>query len=221
MIERIKKLLIGVIFFSSLAYAGAEEKLLDASNAIKSMLRDSQAIPSSVFTKAQAIAVFPGTLEISMLLGGKTGNGVVVVRKVDGSWSYPFFVNLGGAGFGLQLGVEKKDILMVFSTKDSVKKMMDNKMTLGVDASVAAGPAGASVGKGTETNFQAEVFTYTKTEGLFIGFSLDGSVLNHDYDQNIELYGNNIMPDQIVESDSLLSSYGIEEFLKAIAMLKP
>jgi len=219
MIKTVIKIFIAFICVSSFAHGSAEEKLLDASNALKSMLRDSQSIPSSVLSKAQAIGVFPGTLEISMLLGGKTGNGVMVVRKADGSWSSPFFVNLGGAGFGLQLGVEKKDILMVFSTKDSVKKMMDNKMTLGVDASVAAGPAGASVGKGTEVNFQAEVYTYTKTEGLFIGFSLDGSVLNHDYDQNIELYGNNIMPDQIVESDSLLSSYGVEEFLKAIAQM--
>jgi len=219
MIKTIMKMLITFICVSSLAYGSAEEKLLDAANALKSMLRDSKSIPSSVLSKAQAIGVFPGTLEISMLLGGKTGNGVMVVRKSDGSWSSPFFVNLGGAGFGLQLGVEKKDILMVFSTKDSVKKMMDNKMTLGVDASVAAGPAGASVGKGSEVNFQAEVYTYTKTEGLFIGFSLDGSVLNHDYDQNIELYGNNIMPEQIVESDSLLSSYGVEEFLNAIAQM--
>ena len=219
MIKRLIKIVIVFMCVSSLAYGSAEEKLLDASNALKSMLRDSQSIPSSVLSKAQAIGVFPGTLEISMLLGGKTGNGVMVVRKADGTWSSPFFVNLGGAGFGLQLGVEKKDILMVFSTKDSVKKLMDNKMTLGVDASVAAGPTGASVGKGSEVDFQAEVFTYTKTEGLFIGFSLDGSVLNHDYDQNIELYGNNIMPEQIVESDSLLSSYGIEEFLKAIAQM--
>jgi SH3 domain-containing YSC84-like protein 1 len=221
MIRKLMAVLVSLVCMSVFAYGSAEEKLLDASNALKSMLRDSNAIPSSVSSKAQAIGVFPGTLEISMLLGGKTGNGVMVVRKDDGSWSYPFFVSLGGAGFGLQLGVEKKDILMIFQTKDSVKKMMDNKMTLGVDASVAAGPAGASIGKGAEVNFQAEVFTYTKTEGLFLGFSLDGSVLNHDYDQNIELYGNNIMPDQIVESDSLLSSYGVEEFLKAIAQMNP
>ncbi len=217
MIRNVLQILAGIVLLSLCAYGSAEEKLLDASNAFKSMLRDSKALPRSVFTKAQAIAIFPGTIEISMLLGGKTGNGVMVVRKSDGSWSYPFFVHLGGAGFGLQLGVEKKDILMVFQTKDSVKKMMDNKMTLGVDASVAVGPAGESVGKGSEVDFKAEVFTYTKTEGLFVGFSLDGSVLNHDYDQNVELYGNNILPEEIIESDSLVSSYGIEEFHSAIA----
>lgn len=201
---------------STLAYGSAEEKILDSTNAFKNMLRDSKSIPLKVFQNAQAIAIFPGTIEISMFLGGKTGNGVMVVRKSDGSWSYPFFVKLGGAGFGLQLGFEKKDILMVFKSKDSVKKLMNDKITLGVDASVAVGPAGESAGKGTELNFKSEIYTYTKTEGLFVGFSLDGSVMNHDYDQNIELYGNNISPDQIVESDGLLSSYAIDEFLKTI-----
>ena len=219
MIRKIGHIIALLMIITVWAHASAEEKLLDASNSLKNMLRDSKAIPKGVFTKAQAIAIFPGTIEISMFLGGKTGNGVMVVRKSDGSWSSPMFVHLGGAGVGLQLGVEKKDILMVFQTKDAVKKMMDNKMTLGVDASVAVGPAGESVGKGSEVNFKAEVYTYTKTEGLFVGFSLDGSVMNHDFDKNIELYGNNIMPEQIVESDGLSSSFAVEEFLRTLQQI--
>jgi lipid-binding SYLF domain-containing protein len=97
--------------------------------------------------------------------------------------------------------------------------MMSDKITLGVDASVAAGPAGESVGKGSDVDFKSEIYTYTKTEGLFIGFSLDGSVLNHDYDKNIELYGNNITPAEIMQADSLLSSYAIEEFAKTLQMI--
>ncbi len=211
--------LLMALCVSTLLYGSAEEKLLNSSNALKSMLRDSQSIPRKVFSTAQAIAIFPKTIEISMLLGGKTGNGVMVVRRNDGSWSYPFFVKLGGAGLGLQLGYESKDILMVFRSKDSVKKLMGNKITLGVDASVAAGPAGESVGKGSELDFKSEIYTYTKTEGLFVGFSVDGSVMTHDHDQNIELYGNNITPEQIVESDGLLSSYAIEEFMKTIQQI--
>lgn len=217
--KRIQYIVALVILATTFVYGSAEEKLLDASNSFKNMLRDSNAIPRGLFAKAQAIAIFPSTLEISMFLGGKSGNGVMVVRKSDGTWSYPFFVELGGAGFGLQVGVEKKDVLMVFQTKDAVEKMMDNKMTLGVDASVAVGPAGESVGRGAEIDFKAEVYTYTKTSGLFVGFSLDGSVMKHNYDYNIELYGNNILPDQIIESDGLLSSYAIEEFLKAISQI--
>lgn len=212
-------LILGVCLSTSLM-ASAEEKLLDSSNALKNMIRDSKIkIPEKVLSKAQAIAIFPSTIEISMFLGGKTGNGVMVVRRGDGSWSYPFFVKLGGAGLGFQLGVEKKDILMIFQSRDSVKKLMNDKITLGVDASAAAGPAGGSVGKGSETDFKSEIYTYVKTEGLFAGVSVDGSVMNHDYDQNIELYGNNIMPDQIIESDGLISSYAVEEFLKTIQRL--
>ena len=114
---------------------------------------------------------------------------------------------------------KKKDILMIFQTKDSIQKLMNNKITLGADASVAAGPAGESAGRGSELDFKSEVYTYTKTEGAFVGVSIDGSVMNHDYDQNIELYGNNITPAQIVESDGLISSYAVEEFLKAIQKL--
>ena len=217
--KKIGSILMLVLLAATFAFGSAEEKLLDSSNALKNMLRDSKAIPSKVFQTAQAIAIFPGTIEISMLLGGKTGNGVMVVRKADGSWSYPFFVKLGGAGFGLQLGFESKDILMVFKSKDSIKKMMHDKITLGVDASVAVGPAGESVGKGSEVDFKSEIYTYTKTEGLFIGFSLDGSVLNHDYDKNIELYGNNITPEEIAQADSLLSSYAVEEFAKTLQLI--
>ena len=217
--KKIGSIFMLVLLAATFAFGSAEEKLLDSSNALKNMLRDSKAIPSKVFQTAQAIAIFPGTIEISMLLGGKTGNGVMVVRKADGSWSYPFFVKLGGAGFGLQLGFESKDILMVFKNKDSIKKMMHDKITLGVDASVAAGPAGESVGKGSEVDFKSEIYTYTKTEGLFIGFSLDGSVLNHDYDKNIELYGNNITPEEIAQADSLLSSYAVEEFAKTLQLI--
>lgn len=143
----------------------------------------------------------------------------MVVRKDNGTWSYPFFVKLGGAGFGLQLGVEKKDILMFFKSRDIVQKLSNNKMTLGVDASVAAGPAGESAGRGSEVDFSSEVYTYTKTQGVFAGVSFDGSVMNHDYDKNIELYGNSISPEQIIESDGLTASYAIEEFLKSIQRL--
>lgn len=208
------------LFVATSLFASAEEKLLNSSNALKNMMRDSQIkIPQKVLERAQAIAIFPGTIEISMFLGGKTGSGVMVVKRSDGTWSYPFFVKLGGAGLGFQLGVEKKDILMVFESKDSVKKLMNNKITLGADASVAAGPAGESAGRGSEADFSKEIYTYTKTQGAFVGVSIDGSVMNHDYDQNIELYGNNITPEQIVESDGLLSSYAIEDFLKSIQKL--
>ncbi len=209
-----------VLSLSSLAYASAEENLLDSANAIKNMIYDSKIkIPEKVRNNAQAIAIFPGTIEISMFLGGRTGEGVMVVRKDNGTWSYPFFVKLGGAGFGLQLGVEKKDILMFFKSRDIVQKLSNNKMTLGVDASVAAGPAGESAGRGSEVDFSSEVYTYTKTQGVFAGVSFDGSVMNHDYDKNIELYGNSISPEQIIESDGLTASYAIEEFLKSIQRL--
>jgi lipid-binding SYLF domain-containing protein len=221
MIKKIWMSFLATLCAVSMLYGSAEEKLLDSANAIKNMIRDSHIkIPDKIRAQTQAIAIFPGTVEISMLLGGKTGEGVMVIRKSDGSWSAPFFVKLGGAGFGLQLGYEKKDILMLFrSSKGLIKKLADNKMTLGVDASVAAGPAGESIGKGSEVDFSAEVYTYTKTQGVFAGVSFDGSVMNHDYDRNIELYGNNIMPEQIVESDGLASSYAIDEFLKSIQML--
>jgi len=211
---------MAVLSLSSLACASAEENLLDSANAIKNMIYDSKVkIPEKVRDNAQAIAIFPGTIEISMFLGGKTGEGVMVVRKDNGTWSYPFFVKLGGAGFGLQLGVEKKDILMFFKSRDIVQKLSNNKMTLGVDASVAAGPAGESAGRGSEVDFSSEVYTYTKTQGVFAGVSFDGSVMNHNYDKNIELYGNSISPEQIIESDGLTASYAVEEFLKSIQRL--
>ena len=218
-----KKIWLGMLMLfsvSSLLFGSAEEKLLDSANTIKNMVYDSKIkIPAKVLQNAEAIAVFPATIEASMFLGGKSGDGVMVVRRSDGTWSYPFFVKLGGAGLGFQVGVEKKDILMLFKSKDIVQKLSNNKMTLGMDASVAAGPSGDSAGRGSEVDFKSEVYTYVKTKGAFVGVSFDGSVMNHDYDQNIELYGNNISPEQIVQTDSMMSSYAIDEFMKSVQRL--
>lgn len=218
-----KKIWLGMLMLfsvSSLLFGSAEEKLLDSANTIKNMVYDSKIkIPAKVLQNAEAIAVFPATIEVSMFLGGKSGDGVMVVRRSDGTWSYPFFVKLGGAGLGFQVGVEKKDILMLFKSKDIVQKLSNNKMTLGMDASVAAGPSGDSAGRGSEVDFKSEVYTYVKTKGAFVGVSFDGSVMNHDYDQNIELYGNNISPEQIVQTDSMMSSYAIDEFMKSVQRL--
>ena len=218
-----KKIWLGMLMLfsvSSLLFGSAEEKLLDSANTITNMVYDSKIkIPAKVLQNAEAIAVFPATIEVSMFLGGKSGDGVMVVRRSDGTWSYPFFVKLGGAGLGFQVGVEKKDILMLFKSKDIVQKLSNNKMTLGMDASVAAGPSGDSAGRGSEVDFKSEVYTYVKTKGAFVGVSFDGSVMNHDYDQNIELYGNNISPEQIVQTDSMMSSYAIDEFMKSVQRL--
>ncbi len=218
-----KKVILGLLMGFMVAvqlHASAEEDMLNSSNSFKNMLRDSRVIPREILATSQALAIFPSTIEISMLLGGKTGSGVMMVKRDDGTWSYPFFVKLGGAGIGFQVGVEKKDILMVFRSKDSVKKLMDGKITLGADSSVAVGPTGVSSGRGTELDFSSQIYTYTKTKGLFVGVSLDGSILSHDHDKNIEMYGNNITPEQIVESNGLMSSYAIEEIQKTLQLIQ-
>ena len=119
-----KKIWLGMLMLfsvSSLLFGSAEEKLLDSANTIKNMVYDSKIkIPAKVLQNAEAIAVFPATIEVSMFLGGKSGDGVMVVRRSDGTWSYPFFVKLGGAGLGFQVGVEKKDILMTGKSQKNI-----------------------------------------------------------------------------------------------------
>jgi lipid-binding SYLF domain-containing protein len=147
------------------------------------------AAPPVLLRNAQAIAIIPGIIKAGFIAGGRYGWGVVVSRKDDGSWSNPVFVTLAGGSFGFQAGVQSIDAIMVFKSRQSVERLARGKFTLGADAAAAAGPVGRSVSAGTDITLKAEVYTYSRSRGLFAGVSLAGSALTVDYDATDKFYG--------------------------------
>ncbi|MCK5681406.1 lipid-binding SYLF domain-containing protein [bacterium] len=147
------------------------------------------AAPPVLLRNAQAIAIIPGIIKAGFIAGGRYGWGVVMSRKADGNWSDPVFMTLAGGSFGFQAGVQSIDAIMVFKSRQSVDRLARGKFTLGADAAAAAGPVGRSVSAGTDIRLEAEVYTYSRSRGLFAGVSLAGSALSIDYDATDKFYG--------------------------------
>ena len=209
-------LVILIVLFSAvnLVADSVEENILEASNSMKKLIRSKNGIPMSIIQSAKAIVVLPGSIKFGFFLGGKYGEGVAVIKKQDGSWSYPFFIKLSGGSLGFQIGLEIVDSILVFRTKNSVEELLSDKFTLGIEASASAGPISANVDKSSEVNMSAEIFTYSQNSGLFAGALLNGAVISTDNEKNRALYGNSINVKKIVTSENLSDVYSVQEFLK-------
>ncbi len=138
------------------------------------------AIPRRMLEDAQAVAIIPRVLKGSFVVGARHGRGVVIARDDSGHWQAPVFVTLTGGNVGWQVGIQSTDVILVFKTKTSVQSMFNGKLTIGADAAAAAGPVGRNAAAATDGRLQAEIYSYSRSRGLFAGVSIDGSVLKID-----------------------------------------
>ena len=171
-----------------------------------------KSIPKSLLADAQAIAIVPNVVKGSFVVGVRHGKGVVVVRDPAGGWRPPQFVSLTGGSVGFQIGVQATDVILVFKTKKSVEGLLSGKFTIGADAAAAAGPVGRNAAAATDAHLKAEIYSYSRSRGLFAGVSLDGSVLEIDHMANRTYYRDTgISPagDAIVENPRLPESSAI------------
>lgn len=146
-------------------------------------------IPSQLIQQAQGVIVIPHMINAGLAIGGKRGKGVAVVKLADGSWSNPVFVTFTGGSFGLQIGVQSVDLVLVFKHKNVLTKMESGDFTIGGDISVAAGPVGRSSSASTDYKLEAEVYSYSRSKGLFAGLSVNGSNISVDKSANSAFYG--------------------------------
>jgi lipid-binding SYLF domain-containing protein len=148
-------------------------------------------IPPALMADARGVAIVPNVVKASFVLGVRLGRGVVLVRKPDGSWSNPVFVTLAGGGIGFQVGIQSTDVVLVFKTAHSLDRILrgQGKLTLGGDAAVAAGPIGRQATAATDGQLQAEIYSYSRSRGLFAGVSLEGAGLVVDGEANEAFYG--------------------------------
>src|ERR1700720_4969308 len=201
------------------AQARQEGKLLMASQVLEE-LRDArdQMIPDRLLERAYGIAVIPDMTKIAFFAGGRRGHGVLVVRDKDGRFTSPVFITMTGGSFGWQWGVQSTDIVLVFTTPKGVEGINGGKVTLGADASVAAGPVGRQASANTDTSFKAEVYSYSRTRGVFAGLALDGSALSIDDDANELFYGKpDILASDIISGKVKSEQESARRFLAAVA----
>ena len=171
------------------AQAREEGKLLLGSQVLEE-LRDAgdRSIPNWLLERAYGIAVIPDLTKIAFFAGGRRGNGVLTFRDKDGRFTNPIFVTLTGGSFGFQWGVQSTDIVLVFTSRKSIEGITGGKVTLGGDASVSAGPVGRESSASTDFTFKSEVYSYSRSRGVFAGIAIDGSVISIDDDENDAFY---------------------------------
>lgn len=174
-------------------------------------------IPPALLRNAHGLVVIPSMIKLGWMIGGRHGSGVMLVKKEDGSWSQPIFVSLTGASFGFQFGAQSSDVVLAFKRDKSIRNILEGKLTLGAETSVAAGPVGREASAATDAQLRAEIYSWSRARGLFAGVSLDGSILRVDDARNASFYQTpEVTPEQILAGSVTSRSGGINR-LHALA----
>ena len=215
-------LLILLSFLVAIPAAAAtkeEKRVADATDVIDQLLRiPEQSIPPTLLSRAYAVAVIPNVVKVGFGLGARYGKGVLVIRQEDKSWSNPAFIRLTGGSFGWQAGAQSTDIILVFKTRKGVDNIANGKLTLGADASIAAGPVGRHGAVATDVRFQAEVFSWSRSRGLFAGVALEGAGVTMDRKANAAFYGSTAMtPEQIFASSGNAAPQVANNFVQVLS----
>jgi lipid-binding SYLF domain-containing protein len=167
-----------------------EEETMEAASRVlrEIMAVPLKGIPTSLLADAQAVAVVPGMIKGGLIVGVEHGRGVVIARDKNGAWQSPNFISITGGGIGWQAGLQSTDVVLVFRSRSSVDGLMRGKFTVGADASVAAGPVGRHVSAGTDAQLKSEIYSYSRSRGLFAGIALDGAAVQIDNRANGAFY---------------------------------
>lgn len=169
----------------------AEIRLLEAAQIIKKIMsEEGGGIPPILLKRAKAVGIFPGMIKGGFILGASAGWGVIIARLPDGRWSAPAFYEMGGGSIGLQIGAQSVDLILVFPTQQGLQGVLQNNVRLGANMSVAAGPVGRDAGAAlTGASVRADVYSYSRTKGVFAGVSLEGVGMALDVSTTRNFYG--------------------------------
>ena len=203
-----------------LSKAGSsEEAKVQASAAVirESMGIPECAIPPGLLRNAQGIAIFPDLIKAGFIFGGRYGVGVLLVRNEDGLWGNPVFFRLLGGSFGWQIGLQSTDVILVLNSIRSLNAICGGKFTLGGDASIAAGPVGRQAEAAIDVLLTAEILSYSKSRGLFLGLSLEGAAIQVDYGSTAAFYNvPGLLPVDILKNRNMMAPASAVELRRVI-----
>src|SRR5271167_4804133 len=193
------------------------DKRLDASTKVLNeiMATPDKAIPDKVMSDAKCVAVIPSMVKIAVGFGGSHGKGVATCRTESGKWSAPAPITITGGSWGLQLGGQAVDLVMIVTNDNGMQHLLSSKFKLGADASAAAGPVGRDAAADTDVKMRAEVLTYSRARGVFAGIDLNGSAIAQDKDETRLLYGK-FVPFADILDGKVAPREASESFLTAV-----
>ena len=172
-------------------------------------------VPQDLWNKASCVMVIPGLKKAAFVFGGEYGKGLMSCRRGN-EWSAPLFMRLEKGSWGLQIGAQSIDLVLLVMNKNGAEKLLANKVSLGAEMSVAAGPVGRDARAATDANVTAEILSYSRTQGLFAGINLSGGVLRGDADDNKDLYGVSVNAREVLLGDSVPMPAVAEPLMKAL-----
>ena len=196
--------LVAMAFVASASYADNKKEVDRVENSgtvITEILNIPDNIPLDLLDKAECVVVLPSVVKFAIGIGGSYGRGVMTCRsgeKFNGPWGAPTMIALEGGSFGLQLGGQATDFVLLLMNARSAESVLTSKVKLGGDAAAAAGPKGRDASAETDATLRAEILSYSRSRGLFAGISLEGSTLRPDNDANMRLYGKELPAKDIV-----------------------
>lgn len=178
------------------------------------MAAPDKGIPEEVLEHAKCVAVVPSLLKGGFVLGAENGRGVTTCRTAHG-WSAPAFFVLTGGSFGLQIGVEGVDLVMIIQNDDGMKRLIGSGFELGTDASAAAGPVGRHASADTDWKLNTEILTYSRARGAFAGVTLNGASIRRDDDSTVAIYGRGVSTARILQGEEAVPA-SAHSFLDAV-----
>jgi SH3 domain-containing YSC84-like protein 1 len=172
-------------------------------------------IPQELWEKAECVIVVPSLKKAAFVFGGEYGSGLMSCRH-NSQWSAPVFMQVGKGSWGLQIGAQSIDLVLLVMNRRGVEKLLSNKVTLGAEASVAAGPVGRDARAATDAQMKSEILSYSRTQGLFAGVNLTGGVVKPDANDNADLYGKQISPRDVVLDGKAQVTEVVQPFIAAL-----
>jgi SH3 domain-containing YSC84-like protein 1 len=178
-----------------------DKRLRHSANVLQEVMSaPDKGVPRDLLRRAECVVVIPGMKKGAFVFGGDYGRGFAVCRS-GGSWSGPAAVKIGGGSFGAQIGVDSTDVVMLVMNQRGMEHLMSSKFTIGGDASAAAGPVGRTATADTDASLHAELLSYSRTRGAFVGVSLDGAAITEDHEENRKLYGHDVSNRAVIRGE--------------------
>lgn len=207
-------LALGLLFSFANAQEKQEDKIEGSSKVLKDFSKMKESIPKELLAITQGIIIVPKLINAGFVIAGKRGKGLAMVKLENGSWSNPVFVTITGGSVGFQAGVQSVDLVLIFKSRETLQKIGKGSFTLGGDISVTAGPVGRNSTASTDYKLEAEVYSYSRSKGLFAGISISGSALDVDEKANEAFYG------EAANAKDLFSNSSKDESSSTMALKK-
>jgi lipid-binding SYLF domain-containing protein len=222
---------LALILFSWPAISSAKDKdekevdrIKNAATVLKEILDIPDNIPQDMLDKARCVMVFPSVVKAAFIVGGSFGRGLMVCRSgkdFSGPWGAPAMMALEGGSVGFQIGGQATDFVILVMNARGAESLLHNKVKLGADASIAAGPKGRDAQAATDASFRAEMLSYSRARGVFAGVSLEGSTVHPDDDANRRLYGRDVNAEKIITESKVEAPPEARELIGILQRVSP